>query len=125
MPGDRLRVTRLLRLAAPLGAVPILADVPGMLVAPPKAGDRALQVSYDLDRFGWDDIIRLLMDTGVTPAGGFFQTMRRGWIRFTERNLRDQSKLVHRCCSSPPDRSERSQGRPGISSNEPPLKGSE
>ena len=97
-----VNVTRTIRLAVPAGRATVLAGIPG--VAGATADGRRLRVSYDLNLLGFDDIIGLLSAAGLAPAGGLIERTKRRWIRFTERNLLDQSKIVHRCCSDPPER---------------------
>jgi hypothetical protein len=101
MVHNPLIVARTIRLAVPAEQVPVLAGIPGVTAARTDAGGRLLHVSYDLHQLGYGDIIRILSATGLTPAGGFAETMKRRWFGFTERNLVDQSKTIHHCGGTP------------------------
>lgn len=99
-------VTRTITLAkaAEAGALTRAGTLEGVVAIHGTAGTRRLSATYDLER---TDIGRLAGDLdrlGLTPANGWLARLIRAWVTFQDDNLKAQSRIVHHCCSVPPDR---------------------
>lgn len=96
--------TRRLALAGPVdpAALERLAASPGLLGLRPLAGGMRLEITYDLRRLTWPEVESLLRAAGAAPSRGLLAGWARAWAAFQDDNRRDQSRIVHQCCNTPP-----------------------
>ncbi len=103
MQDDTLTVTRQISLKTPAqDAAPLLTGLIGVAEAAPTAETR-LSVTYDLRHVCLADLERRLADGGAVLGGSLWQSLHSRWLRFTEANQLENSRIVHQCCSTPPD----------------------
>jgi len=62
----------------------------------------SITLAYDLEQVTLPELELRLAAAGLVLSPARLARWQRGWIAFQENNLRDQLKLVHRCCCSPP-----------------------
>lgn len=102
MTDGSLTVTRCIRLKTSAStAAELLTGTPGIEAVVPIGG-RRLEVVYDLRHVRLDDVERRLVEGGAMLANTPWHSLRKSWLRFTEANLVDQSRIVHHCCNTPP-----------------------
>jgi hypothetical protein len=104
MTSDPLVVSHTLSLSAQdIGpVVAALEAEPGIADVHADKGGH-LTVTYDLRHLRLDDIETIAAKAGATPAGGLFNSLRRGWIKFTDDNIASNvSAPVSPCCNRPP-----------------------
>ena len=100
MTPDPLPVSRRIALAEPAGAVSLAAE--GLLGLTVEAGGRSVRVRYDLRLLGLAEVVALLRGAGLVPSRRPWARLARFWAEFHDDNLRQQARIVHRCCSTPP-----------------------
>jgi hypothetical protein len=66
-------------------------------------GERRIRISYDLHLLQLDDAELILAEAGVRSEKGFFGILHQSWVRFTEGNTLQHSKIVHQYCNKPPE----------------------
>lgn len=106
MSGDPLMMSRrvALRGAAADGVAAALTARQGVAAVRLCRDGRTVEVTYDLRHLRFEDVEAVIGGAGGRPATGLFQTLRRGWTRFTEENLlASVSAPVSPCCNRPPD----------------------
>ncbi len=76
-----------------------VADLPGVIEARFDGSD-SLVLKYDLFETNLERIEAALTRLGIVPAAGLFERIKRGWIRFTEKNEYDNlMSLPTNCCA--------------------------
>jgi hypothetical protein len=108
MTADPLHVTRPLALSAPATdiAVARLAGGQGVLSVSSSRNGARLIVTYDVRQTGMAALARLAVTVGLAPSNRLWARLARGWAAFQDENLRNQAKIVRRCCGgfTPPER---------------------
>ncbi len=101
MTEPRLTMSRAFALAAPADEASLskLRSTAGIASVRAGAGMRRIEVCFDLRCLDGTEVERTLRLAGLPLSDGFFARLSRRWSAFREKNLRDQSKIEHRCCS--------------------------
>lgn len=68
------------------------------------ADNRHLRVTYDLRQVTLPEVTAHLAAQGLVVSQSLFARLSRAWAGFKDDNRRDQSKIVHQCCNTPPPR---------------------
>ncbi|KAF0224643.1 MAG: hypothetical protein FD176_825 [Rhodospirillaceae bacterium] len=105
MTTDSLIVTHTIALngAAAEAVVAALTAKPGVKGVRAEANRDRFEVTYDLRHLRLDDVEQAAVAVGAIPAKGILNTIRRGWIRFTDENIFSSvSAPAAPCCNRPP-----------------------
>lgn len=97
-------VTRTLRLAEPAedALLARLAATEGVIAVTPSSNRMRLEVIYDVRSTVMGALEHVAVTLGFKLSQGIFARLGRAWAAFQDENLRSQAKLVHNCCSTPP-----------------------
>jgi hypothetical protein len=62
----------------------------------------SIAVEYELGKVNFEEIEKLLLDSGISLSMGFLDRLKRGWTKFAERNELDSyAAKPTSCCHDP------------------------